>query len=131
MKPQFIVAGIGLMLVSIVGGVVAMMSQGGGSATYDAMNGPEIYGKLCQQCHGARGTAPKGLANSYAGKRQYWDEPSLLAYIANPRAVKAKMPHLRDSPKYMPAISKAVPVDARRKLAQHVLSLMDELAARD
>ncbi|QDV07445.1 hypothetical protein Poly30_29700 [Planctomycetes bacterium Poly30] len=127
MKPPVIIAGILLLLLSVIGGVVAMMSQGGGAAAYDSMSGQEIYAKLCQQCHGERGTAPRGLANSYARKREFWNEENLLAYIASPISVKKKMPHLRDSKRVMPAISKSISVAARRKLVAHVLGLMDAL----
>lgn len=127
MKPPVIIAAIALVLLVVVGGVVMMLGQGGGSAAYESMTGQELYGKLCEQCHGDRGTAPRGLANSYAGKRKYWDEESLLAYIAKPARVKAKMPHLSGSKKYMPAISPAVPIAARRKLVAHVMGLMDAL----
>jgi mono/diheme cytochrome c family protein len=127
MKPPVIIAGIVTMLAVIVGGVVMMLSQGGGSAAYATMTGKELYGKLCMQCHGDRGTAIKGAGNSYRGKRQLWTETTLLAYIAQPAQVKAKTPHLRGSNKYMPGISPAVPFGARKKLVAHVISLMDAL----
>lgn len=127
MKPPVIIAGVLIFLLSVIGGVVMMMGQGGGAAAYDTMSGPQIYAKLCQQCHGERGTAPRGLANSYARKRQYWDEDSLLAYIESPPRVKAKMPHLAGSNRVMPAISKSIPIEARKRLVAHVIGLMDAL----
>ena len=126
MKPFLVALGILSFLAVVAGGV--FMSMGLGSPTdYSALTGAEVYEKLCYQCHGTRGTSPHGVGNSYVGKRDYWDRESLLAYINNPRKVKAKMPHLRKSRKAMNPIPRSVPADARERLVDHVLQLMDAL----
>ena len=124
MKPLLIFAGIlGVFLIVAVGAFKVIL--GGGTADYASLTGAELYGKLCQQCHGRRGLG--GAGNSYAGKRDYWDKESLLAYIANPPKVKRTMPHLRNSKKAMPAIPLRVPQEARERLVIHIIEMMENL----
>jgi mono/diheme cytochrome c family protein len=126
MKPMLVTFGIFGLLFAIAAG--AFMAMGaGGAVDYSSMTGAEVYGKLCSSCHGSRGTAPNGSGNSYVGKRGYWDEESLLAYIANPPAVKKKMPHLARSKRAMNPIPRSVPTAARERLVAHVIQLMDTL----
>ena len=131
MKPWVLV----LILIGIatvfIGGFLFAIGGGRMQTSYNKLTGQEIYGKLCLQCHGDRGTAPTGLANSYAGKRQHWDEVSLLAYIANPPKVKRTKPHLARTHRVMPAISRSVPAEARQKLVTYVIGLMDALEPTD
>ena len=123
MKPLLIMVGV---LGAMAFGVFIALG-GAGFADYSTMTGAEVYQRLCASCHGSRGTAPTGAGNSYVRKRDYWTEESLLAYIANPRAVKAKMPHLRASKRVMNPIPRTVPTAARERLVAHVLQLMDAL----
>ncbi len=126
MKPLLVTFGIlGLLLAITAGAFMAM--GGGGAVDYSTMTGAEVYGKLCSQCHGGRGTAPNGSGNSYVGKRDYWDKESLLTYIADPRSVKKKMPHLARSKRAMNPIPRSVPTAARERLVDHVIQLMDAL----
>ena len=124
MKPFLMTAGIFGILFFVAAGAFKVM-LGGGAVDYGTLTGPELYGKLCQQCHHKRGIG--GAGNSYAGKRDYWDKESLLEYIANPAKVKAKTPHLQKSRKSMPAIPRSVPTEARERLVLHVIQLMDSL----
>ena len=126
MKPLLVMGGIFGLLAAITAG--AFMAMGGGGAVdYGSLTGAEVYGKLCSTCHGKRGTAPSGAANSYVRKRAFWDTESLLAYIANPPAVQKKMPHLARSKRAMTPIPRSVPQEARERLVAHVLQLMDDL----
>ncbi len=127
MKPPVIIAGIVLIIVISVGGIMALLGPAGGAAAYDTMTGQQLYTKLCFQCHGAKGTGGSGGGSSYAGKRDFWDEQSIIAYLANPQKYRNKQPHMKDSKKFMPAISPSVPIAARKKIAQHVLGLMDKV----
>ena len=124
MKPFLIVAGILVLLMAITVGAFSAMGIGG-TVDYSTMTGPELYKKLCQQCHGKRGTG--GAGNSYARKRDLWTQESLLEYIADPVKVKATMPHLRNTKKSMQGIPRSVPQAARERLALHVIQLMDNL----
>lgn len=96
------------------------------SAAYADRSGEEIYARLCTQCHGDEGRALHGRGGTYLGKRKYWTRETLLEYLEDPQAYKRKAPHLTTS-RYMPPISGAVPADARVRLADHVLGLMDAL----
>lgn len=123
-KTVLLVMGLSLALGIYV--VFSSMFGGTSAATYAALDGPEIYKRLCQQCHGERGTAPNGAGDTYARKREFWDEESLLRYIANPSAVKKTMPHMTGRRSMQP-ISRNVPIEARKRLVAHVLELMDDL----
>ncbi len=69
-----------------------------------------------------------GVANSYAGKRDFWTEEKLLAFVDNPQGYRSKMPHLMTSSKLvMPPLSRTVPPEARMRLVEHVLLKMEAL----
>ena len=123
-KPLLIFAGILALLATTA--FMALKAMGG-NVDYKSLDGEQLFGRLCAQCHGPRGTDPRGVASSYVGKRDYWTKESLLTYIANPRRAKAKIPHMKGSKKYMQPIAKSVPMEARERLVDHVLKLMNDL----
>ena len=95
-------------------------------STYEALPGEQIYSRLCLHCHGEQGRALHGRGGSYLGKRRYWTRETLLEYLDDPQAYKRKAPHLSAS-RYMPPLNRHVGPDARVRLADHVLGLMDAL----
>lgn len=97
-----------------------------GASAYADRSGEEIYTRLCSHCHGDEGRALHGRGGTYLGKRKHWTRETLLEYLDDPQAYKRKAPHLTAS-KYMPPISRHVPEDARLRVADHVLALMDAL----
>lgn len=97
-----------------------------GPSTYEELSGEQIYSRLCLQCHGEHGRALHGRGGSYLGKRKYWTRETLLEYLQDPQAYKRKAPHLSAS-RYMPPLNRHVPPEARVRLADHVLGLMDAL----
>ncbi|MCP3915011.1 MAG: cytochrome c [bacterium] len=82
-----------------------------------------LYGTYCKSCHGGDGRGSMGLGSSFAGVAKHWNEEKLLTYIADPEAYAAKDPRLGTRP--MAPISGDVPPEARKKIVQHTLSLMD------
>lgn len=101
-------------------------------AMYADMDGEALYRLRCLQCHGPEG---KGLAAnpSYRGVRDDWTARTLLEYIDDPGAFKrtdAAPRRLRGSAKYMPPVDRHMPQEARERLVEHVLGLMDELKVR-
>ena len=99
-----------------------------GKSVYESMSGEDIYRRLCETCHGPEGRAMTGVANSYAGKRKLWTEEKLLAFVDNPQGYRSKMPHLVTSSKLvMPPLSRSVPPEARKRLVEHVLQMMEAL----
>lgn len=103
-------------------GLSALLATGCGlGRDYTGMSGEEIFKVSCAQCHGLRGQG--GSAPTYRAKRQYWDEEKLLEYIHNPAAYKKKAPHLTG--RHMNPVDGTMPEDARRRLVEHVLELMD------
>ena len=102
----------------------ACSGGGDGGGGWDALSGKEIYSKAgCQACHGADGRGFMGLGSSYAGIKQYWTADKLLTYIADPKAYAANDKRL--GKREMAAIADDVPADARKKLVDYVLTLMD------
>jgi len=96
-------------------------ASGGG---WDALSGKEIYAKAgCQACHGVDGRGFMGLGSSYAGIKQYWTADKLLTYIADPKAYAANDKRL--GKREMAAIADDVPAEARQKLVEYVLTLMN------
>ena len=99
-----------------------------GKSVYESMSGEDIYRRLCATCHGPEGRAMTGVANSYAGKRKLWTKEKLLAFVDDPKGYRSKMPHLMTSSKLvMPALSRSVPPEARKRLVEHVLLMMEAL----
>lgn len=114
--------------VALLGGAMiaaVLRFAGGGGLRYEEMDGAAIYRRLCSQCHGPDGRAVGRAGASYRDKRQYWDEASLLEYLADPAAFQRKDSRLRG--RYMPPIDGTMPADARLRLVRHVLGIMDGL----
>lgn len=121
-------------------GVAALVTAGfvlGGcrdrSAFYASMDGEALYRQACLQCHGPQG---KGTASapSYRGIRDDWTAERLLLYIDDPAAFKRTdlaPRHLRGSEKYMQPVDFYMPPDARERLVEYALGLMDELRVDD
>jgi mono/diheme cytochrome c family protein len=97
-------------------------SKGDESATGNS--GRDLFQTYCAACHGedARGTM-LNLGPSLEGVRQYWEEATLLEYIDNPKAFAAGNERL--GKREMTAIASSVPMDARERLVEYALSLMD------
>ncbi len=106
--------------------VLAMQFGSPSSADYKAMSGAQLYSRLCAHCHGSSGMASNGTGATYRGKREFWDEASMLAYLRDPKGFKKNNPRLNQN-KHMPPISSQVPMEARKRLVAHVLGMMDNL----
>lgn len=113
-------------ILPLAAGALLVLAGCDRSAAYADRSGEEIYARLCTQCHGDEGRALHGRGGTYLGKRKYWTRETLLEYLDDPQAYKRKAPHLTTS-RYMPPISGAVPAEARVRLVDHVLGLMDAL----
>lgn len=114
--------------VALLGGAMiwsALRFSGGAALRYQEMDGAAIYDRLCSQCHGSDGRAVGRAGASYRGKRRYWNEKSLLEYLADPAAFQRKDSRLKGQ--YMPPIDGTMPVAARLRLARYVLGVMDGL----
>ena len=100
-------------------------SKSSTSATADSgRSGAELYQAYCALCHGADGGGTSmNLGPSYRGIAQYWDQASLLEYIADPQAYAAK--HDRLGQREMTALPKDVSPEERERLVEHALKLMD------
>jgi len=118
-------AGIGSGLVLAL---ALLLGSCDGPSTYQDLSGERIYHRLCTQCHGEQGRALHGRGGTYLGKRKYWTQETLLEYLEDPQAYKRKAPHLSAS-RYMPPLNPHVPAEARVRLVDHVLGLMDALEA--
>lgn len=112
-----------------VGGLfwAVLKFSGGTGLRYDEMDGAAIYDRLCSQCHGPDGRAVGRAGASYRGKREFWDEATLLEYLRNPAAYQRTNSRLKG--RYMPPIDGTMPQDARLRLVRHVLGVMDGLEA--
>lgn len=127
MKPLLIVGAVLLGLGAVFW--VALEFAGPGGARYAAMDGAAIYERLCSRCHGDDGRGRGGLGASYAGKRGFWDEASLLRYLRDPAAFQRKDARL--GARYMPPVDGTMPQDARKRLVEHVFGLMEALDSAD
>jgi len=134
-RPRVRAGRLALAAVSIAAvSIAAMLAPGCGDpgAMYAEMDGEALYRLRCMQCHGPEG---KGLAAnpSYRGVRDDWSAETLLEYIDDPAAFKrtdAAPRRLRGSAKYMPPVDRHMPADARERLVEHALGLMDALKVR-
>lgn len=115
---------LGALTLTLVGGLAS--SGCDNASAYEQLSGAQIYERLCTQCHGPEGRALHGRGGSYLGKRKYWTRATLLEYLEDPQAYKRKAPHL-SSAKYMPPLTPYVQGEARARLVDHVLGLMDAL----
>lgn len=122
---------VAALAISVAAGIGAT-GCGDPGAMYADMDGAALYRLRCLQCHGPEG---EGLAAnpSYRGVRDDWSAETLLAYIDDPGAFKRTEDapaRLRSSAKYMPPVDPHMPEDARQRLVEHVLGLMDALKVR-
>ncbi|MEZ6013553.1 MAG: cytochrome c [Planctomycetota bacterium] len=109
-----------------VGGLFLMARSELQNTDWNALPAPEAYARLCSTCHGPDGTAPTGTANSFKGKRRYWDVPRLVEYVANPIAYAKAKTEGRLGQRFMQPIPAHVPMETRERLAKFVLDeLMD------
>ncbi len=90
----------------------------------DEQSGAELYATYCKSCHGKQGRGSfLNLGPSYEGLAQHWTAENLLEYIADPKTFAAADERLGE--REMPAIDPNVSMEARRRLVEHALGLMD------
>lgn len=97
---------------------------------FAAMDGEALFKHSCASCHGSDGRAPGGAAPNFRGKRDDWSVDKIVEYIDDPQAYKKKAGIARLGRKVMPPVNRRMPEDARRRLAEHVIELMDALRVR-
>ena len=100
-------------------------SSSSGKGGYETQSGEELYKSAgCSACHGADGSGSRlNLGPALGGLREHWTKEKLLAYMGDPAAFAAGDARLGQ--RTMPAIGVDVPPEARDRLADHVLSMMD------
>jgi len=117
----------GILVAGAAVGTLFLITKRGVQQTdWSALPAEEVYRQVCSVCHGLDGMAKSGAANTYKGKRRYWDVPRLVEYMANPSGYAKTKSADRLGRMYMPPIPAHVPIAARERLAQYVLAeLMD------
>ncbi|MFT5049065.1 MAG: mono/diheme cytochrome c family protein [Chlamydiales bacterium] len=108
----------------LLGLVSAGCSSGKKNVPAEQQSGAELYSSYCAQCHGKTGTGGfMNLGPSYKGIAKFWDAERLIEYIDDPQAFAANVDRLGE--RSMTAIADSVKPEARKRLVEHALSLMD------